>query len=139
MKVGHEGEPPMVKHVREKKKAARSKTHKTIRRIHKPAISEEQAKILQHGAIYCLRNFPTLWTVGEIKEEKAENGRRRWIIAVYLRYPTGFEGYLGDLLYNGKHITELTDRNIMRARARRIEAWVGRRRPNTGRRRPTRT
>ena len=41
---------------------------------------------------------------------------------VYLRYPTGHEGYLGDLLYNGKQFTELTDRETMRERAKQIEA-----------------
>src|SRR5262249_29294816 len=50
------------------------------------------------------------------------DGSRRWIIAVNLRYPTGFEGDLGDLLYDGEKIIELTDLELMRARARQIAA-----------------
>jgi hypothetical protein len=61
-----------------------------------------------------------LWTVAGIREEKAPDGSRRWIIAVNLRYPTGHEGYLGDLLYDGTKITELTDLEVMRQRAIQI-------------------
>jgi hypothetical protein len=92
------------------------------RRKKSAAIFEEEEKILRQAAIYCLRTFPMLWTVGGIKEEQGDNGSRRWIIAVYLRYPIGHEGYLGDLLYDGKTITELTDRAVMRQRAKVIAA-----------------
>jgi hypothetical protein len=92
------------------------------RRKQAAAIFEEEERILRHGAIYCVRHFPMLWTTGGIKEEQGPDGSRRWIIAVYLRYPTGHEGYLGDLLYDGKTITELTDREVMRQRAREIAA-----------------
>jgi hypothetical protein len=57
-----------------------------------------------------------------MREEKGSDGSRRWIIAVNLRYPTGFEGYLGDLVYDGAQITELTDLELMRERARQIAA-----------------
>ncbi len=63
-----------------------------------------------------------MWTVADIREEKGEDGSRRWIIAVNLRYPTGFEGYLGDLVYDGTRITELTDLELMRERSRQIAA-----------------
>ena len=62
------------------------------------------------------------WTVAGIREEKGDDGSRRWIIAVNLRYPTGFEGYLGDLLYDGTRFTELTDLEVMRERGRQIAA-----------------
>jgi len=65
---------------------------------------------------------PMLWTVAGIKEERGGDGSLRWIIAVHLRYPTGFEGYLGDLLYDGAKITELTDPELMRERATKIAA-----------------
>jgi hypothetical protein len=65
---------------------------------------------------------PHLWTVADIREEKGEDGSRRWIIAVNLRYPTGFEGYLGDLMYDGIRMTELTDLELMRERVRQIAA-----------------
>jgi len=44
------------------------------------------------------------------------------MIRVYLRYPTGHEGYVGDLHYDGKKFTELTDRETMRERSRLIAA-----------------
>ena len=63
-----------------------------------------------------------LWTVAGIREERGDDGSRRWIIAINLRDPTGFEGYLGDLHYDGTRLTGLTDRKLMRERARQIAA-----------------
>ena len=71
---------------------------------------EEEETILKRAQIYLLfeARRPMLWTVADIREEKGDDGSRRWIIAVHLRYPTGHEGYLGDLLFDGERITELT-------------------------------
>ena len=63
-----------------------------------------------------------LWTVAGIREEKGVDGSRRWIVAVHLRYPSGHQGYLGDLLYDGTTITQLTDLELMRQRAQQIAA-----------------
>lgn len=64
-----------------------------------------------------------LWTPRDLPEEcTGENGSRQWIIHVYLCYPTGFNGYLGDLLYDSKEFSQLTDREIMRERAKQIAA-----------------
>ena len=70
-------------------------------------ITDEEETILKKAQIYLLfeAGRPHLWTFADIREEKAEDGSRRWIIAVNLRYPTGFEGYLGDLMYDGTRIT----------------------------------
>src|SRR5205823_1134403 len=94
------------------------------RRRPRPDAVDEEEKILQRAQRYLLfeAKRPMLWTVAGIREEKGADGSRRWIIAVHLRYPTGFEGYLGDLLYNGGQITELTDLELMRERARQIAA-----------------
>jgi hypothetical protein len=100
----------------------RSKRPTSRKAPKKPQIDEEEERICRTAAIYCLRTFPMLWTVGGIKEEKGEDGSRRWIIAVYLRYPTGHEGYVGDLLYDGERITELTSREVMKERSRKIAA-----------------
>ncbi|HVS38153.1 MAG TPA: hypothetical protein VMS17_21520 [Gemmataceae bacterium] len=87
-------------------------------------IDEEQERILRKAQEYLLfeAKRPMLWTVAGIREEKAADCSRRWVIAVHLRYPTGFEGYLGDLVYDGESITELTDAEAMRERAERIAA-----------------
>lgn len=74
------------------------------------------------AAVYCVRMFPMLLTVGGSRELPSFNGQRRWIIAVHLRYPTGFEGYVGDLLCEGVRITELTEREEMDQRSREIDA-----------------
>jgi hypothetical protein len=103
-------------------KTTRRKTAAEARKKKAAQVFEEEEQILRQAAIYCLLNFPTLWTVGGIKEEATTDGSRKWIIAVYLRYPTGHEGYVGDLLYDGKTITELTDRESMRQRSKQIAA-----------------
>ena len=90
----------------------------------------EEERILKRAQIYLLfeAQRPMLWTVADIREEKGEDGSRRWIIAVHLRYPTGHEGYLGDLLFDGERITELTDLELMRQRRREIAADPARQR-----------
>jgi hypothetical protein len=103
-------------------KPTRAKATAKARSKKAAEIFAEEEQILRQAAIYCLLTFPTLWTVGGIKEERGTDGTRKWIIAVHLRYPTGHEGYLGDLLYDGMGITELTDREIMRQRSKEIAA-----------------
>ena len=102
----------------------RTKAAKATQRKKTPELDEEEEQILKKAQIYLLfeAKRPMLWTVAGIREEKGEDGSRRWTIAVHLRYPTGFEGYLGDLLYDGERITELTDLEQMRERARQIAA-----------------
>jgi len=85
-------------------------------------LTHEEEHILREAMCYCLHHFPMLWTTGGVPEERHENGLRRWVVRVYLRYPTGHEGYLGDLLYDGKQFSELTDRERMRQRAKQIAA-----------------
>ncbi len=103
---------------------ARAEAVEAKRRRKKPEINPEEEEILKKAQIYLLfeAGRPMLWTVAGIREEKGEDGSRRWIIAVNLRYPTGFEGYLGDLLYDGERFTELTDLELMWERGRQIAA-----------------
>ena len=104
-----------------------AKAAAVTRRQKGPEINEEEEQILRRAQIYLLfeAKRPMLWTVAGIREEKGDESSRRWIIAVHLRYPTGFEGYLGDLLYDGARITELTDLELMRQRAAQIAADPG--------------
>jgi hypothetical protein len=95
-------------------KAARPKRRR-------PPLDPEEERILGKAAAYCIRNLPLLWTPGGIKEETAADGSRCWLIAVYLRFPTGHEGHVGDLLYDGEKFTELTDRQLMYERSKTIE------------------
>jgi hypothetical protein len=120
-KAGWKGGSTVVKKVQE---PTRKRAIKVARRPRQCEINEEEEQILRKAQIYLLfeANRPHLWTVAGIREEKGDDGSRRWIIAVNLRYPTGFEGYLGDLLYDGEKFTELTDRELMRERVRQIAA-----------------
>jgi hypothetical protein len=45
---------------------------------------------------------------------------RAWIITVTLRYGADDESYIGDLLYDGKDFTFLTEQSVMDERARKI-------------------
>ena len=105
------------------RKAKTDKPVKARRRKAAP-IDEEEEAILKRAQIYLLFEVqrPMLWTVADIREEKAEDGSRQWIIAVHVRFPTGHEGYLGDLLFDGERITELTELELMRQRGRVIAA-----------------
>jgi hypothetical protein len=108
--------------VKKADKPTRAKAAAVVQKKKAAESSAEEEQILRKAAIHCLFTFPMLWTVGGIKEEQGTDGPRRWVIAVHLRYPTGHEGYLGDLLYDGKEFTELTDREVMRQRAKQIAA-----------------
>lgn len=110
-KVSREnGAPP-----RKAKKPVRSKPQTKVT----GGLTTEQERIIQEAAGYCLRNYPMLWTTGGVPQVRhAQNGSRQWLIHVFLRYPTGQECYLGDLLYDGKKFLELTARQIMRERAK---------------------
>jgi hypothetical protein len=43
-----------------------------------------------------------------------------WVIAVTLRFDKGYEGYIGDLLYDGEVFTFLTEQAVMDKRARKV-------------------
>ena len=111
------------------RKAKAEKPVKARRRRATLPDPEEEA-ILKRAQMYMLYEAqrPMFWTVADIREEKAVDGSRRWIIAVHLRYPTGHEGYLGDLLFDGERVTELTDLELMRQRGREIAADPARQR-----------
>lgn len=101
----------------------RKKPARVAKRTRLSEPTAEQQHIIHEAAYYCLRHFPMLWASGGFPEERqAQDGSRQWLIRVYLRYPTGFEGYLGDLLYDGKQVTELTDRRLMHERAKQVAA-----------------
>ena len=56
-----------------------------------------------------------------LREEHARSGQR-WIITVTMRYPTGHEGFVGELLYDGKKFTMLTEDSVIDERVRQIAA-----------------
>lgn len=78
----------------------------------------EELTVAQKAAAYCVLHFPTLWTAGLPHWEPA---KRRWIVPVVVRYPTGDECELGELAFDRREFTLLTSRDKMAARARTIE------------------
>jgi hypothetical protein len=45
-----------------------------------------------------------------------------WIITVTMRYPTGHEGNVGELLFDGENFTMLTEDSVIDERVDRIAA-----------------
>lgn len=97
-------------------------------------LTDEQPKIVEKAAAFCVRHFPTLWTAGwPIIESGSSSGPDkssgcRWIVPVLLRYDAGVEGGVGSLAYDPETdtFTLLTDRATMSQRAREVAASVGR-------------
>jgi hypothetical protein len=107
--------------VKKLSKAPRPKARAATKRRRKPAVLDKQEQILRAATIHLIRKVGGLLVATGLREEK-DNGDQRWIITVTLRYPTGFEGYIGDLLYDGKDFTMLTEESVMNERAEHIDA-----------------
>src|SRR5262249_32196726 len=67
----------------------------------KPGAVDEEETILREATKYLIRKVGGHLVATGLREEQHRGGRR-WLIAVTLRYPTGYEAYYGDLLYDGK-------------------------------------
>ena len=107
----------MVKHVR-------AKTGVKARKGNRPKQTPGGSKhddILRAATIHLVRKHGGLLVATDLKEEYAK-GSRRWIITVTLRFPTGHEGYVGDLLYDGKEFSFLTPPDVRKERVKRIAA-----------------
>jgi hypothetical protein len=112
-------ESPVVKKV---PKANRSKlTTATKRRKNAEAIDAQQEQIYRAAIKYLLLRHGGL-LVPTAHREIRVRGYPVWILTVTLRYPTGHEGYVGDLLYDGENFTFLTEQSVMDERVRRIAA-----------------
>lgn len=100
-------------------KAPRTKGAAGTKRRPRLKAADEEEEILRAATIHLIRKVGGLLVATGLREER-DHGRRRWIIAVTLRYATGFEGYVGDLLYDGKEFSVLTDEAVMNERVKRI-------------------
>ena len=105
-------------------KPARQKTTTKARKVvprKREAEAFSENEILRAASIHLVRKHGGLLVATALKEEHSE-GLPRWIITVILRYPTGHEGYVGDLLYDGKVFTFLTPPEIRNERVKKIAA-----------------
>lgn len=85
------------------------------------AAEKKQERILQKATIHLVTHVGGLLVATGLREE----GSRRWIIEVTLRYPTGHEGYVGEVAYDGRDFSILTPPDVWRRRIKRIAADPG--------------
>lgn len=91
------------------------------RRTKAEAVNQQEEQLYLAAIKYLLFNHGHLLVPTAHREIRIK-GIRVWIITVTLRYTTGFEGYVGDLLYDGENFTFLTEQSVMDERVRRISA-----------------
>ena len=80
---------------------------------------DEEELMLREAIKYLIRHHG-MFLVPTRRREILIKGCPAWIITVTLRYITGHEGYIGDLLYDGENFTFLTEEVVMDERARKI-------------------
>ncbi len=78
----------------------------------KREVLDKEERIFQKATLHLITKHGGLLVATDLRETRIR-GFRVWIITVTLRYPTGHEGYVGDLLYDGKDFTFLTEKSIM--------------------------
>ena len=101
------------------RQSTRARLVDASRPTEEPEITEEAQRILRDALKYLVFKHGHLLVPTGIREERG-HGSRRWIITVSLRYPTGFEGEIGELLYDGQEFTFLTPPEVRQERARKI-------------------
>jgi hypothetical protein len=91
---------------------------RTSPRSRLPVLDAEE-QILREATKHLIRQHGGLFVATGIREEPGA-APRAWIITVTLRYPTGDEGYVGDLRYDGRTFTFLTEQSLIDERVRQI-------------------
>lgn len=108
--------PPAVPQAR---KAARNKLQQSINSRDEPEVNEEEERILRAATIHLVLQHGGLLVATGLREQLGQ-GTRAWVINVTLRHPTGHEGYIGDLLYDGQEFEFLTPSDVRKERAQQI-------------------
>ena len=106
----------MSKKLSEKSRAAATRAKSTRKA---PEINQEDEKILKAATIHLLFKHGMFLVATGVREARVR-GLPVWIITVTLRYTTGHEGYVGDLLYDGEEFTFLTPPEVRKERSRQI-------------------
>jgi hypothetical protein len=104
--------------VKKLKNKVRASAARTMSCRKEPEIKEEE-QILRAATMLLGRKHGRLLVATGAREISIK-GFQAWIITVTLRYPTGHEGYVGDLLYDGETFTFLTEQSVMDERKRKI-------------------
>jgi hypothetical protein len=111
-----ESEPAMVKKM---SKPTRAKASTATKRRRKPEWPDEEERILRAATQHLVFKHGVFLVATGIRELRIK-GIRVWILKVTLRFGTGGEGYIGDLLYDGEEFTFMTEQPVMDERARKI-------------------
>ena len=111
-----EGGSPVVRRAADR---TRTSSVEVARRSKRPEIHEEEERILREATQHLIRNHGGLFVATGLRKEQ-DKGVPKWLITVTLRYPTGHEGYVGDLVYNGQSFTFLTEESRIDERVRQI-------------------
>jgi hypothetical protein len=105
--------------VKKLKKRMRKRTSTTAARRRKPEINDAEEQILRAATLHLMVRHGSLLVATGARKTLIK-GFEFWIITVTLRYPTGHEGYVGDLLYDGEEFTFLTEQAVMDERIHKI-------------------
>lgn len=87
----------------------------------KKEVLDEEERILREATKHLVFQHG-MFLVATGAREVSIKGIPVWIITVTLRYTTGHEGYIGDLLYDGEDFTFLTPPEVRKERAQQIAA-----------------
>jgi hypothetical protein len=107
--------------VKNMSKAKPSKTVGVRKRRPKPRNVTAEERILRDATKHLILKHGGLLVATAAREQHIK-GLGVWIITVTLRYPTGHEGYIGELLYDGDDFTFLTPLEVRKERVRQIDA-----------------
>ena len=98
---------------------SRAKVATTTRRKKLPEFTDEEESILEEATKHLVFKHGMFLVASGIRETSIK-GLQVWVITVTLRYTTGHEGCIGELLYDGEEFTLLTEQSVMDERARQI-------------------
>lgn len=101
------------------KKQPRADATGAIKRRKRPALNDREEEILRAATIHLVFKHGMFLVATGARELKIK-GLPVWIITVTLRFDTGHEGYVADLLYDGETFTFLTEQSVMDARVDQI-------------------
>jgi hypothetical protein len=97
----------------------------------RPEPNNEEEHILRAATLHLIQKHGMFLVATGARAARIK-GFRVWIITVALRYATGNEGYIGELLYDGEQFTFLTEASVIDERARKMAAdpeglreWIG--------------
>jgi hypothetical protein len=111
-----EGEFLMVKQVSGR---TGMKPGKVSQRQPKQRIDKKREEILRAATLYLITKHGMFLVATGVRDTNVK-GMKVWIITVTLRYTTGHEGYVGDLLYDGDMFTFLTEPAVLAERIAKI-------------------